>query len=235
VSHSSQAILAIAFDLDGTLIDSAADIEHALLVALSGADFIKFDPGDLTLAHIRTWVGSGPDGLIKNALIHLGYPESSEVQLENLRITYDQAALLAPLDFGAIFTGIESLLETLQEQLPLLVVTNKPTKLAKAVLKAANLLPFFSSIYGADRPSLRKPLPTMLLQGAADLGISPQRLLMVGDSQVDLDSAEAAGCQAIFVNWGYGQAHNSTKAGHNIKVSSAEALLTALLLKSSPT
>ena len=90
---------------------------------------------------------------------------------------------------------------------PLVVVTNKPTALARAVLDAAGLLPRFAAVHGADVAALRKPAPVMLQQAAQQLGVAPQQLLMVGDSVADMGAAAAAGAPAVWAGWGYGLLH----------------------------
>ena len=86
----------------------------------------------------------------------------------------------------------------------MVVVTNKPTPLARAVLDAAQVLPFLDGVHGADTLALRKPAPGLLLAACERLGIAPDRLLMVGDSALDMQSAHAAGCRSVLVQWGYG-------------------------------
>jgi phosphoglycolate phosphatase len=189
---------AIAFDLDGTLIDSAPDIQHALNVALDKARLASFDLGT-----VRGWIGDGPDALIARALARSG-ADLADVGLHaRLRRWFDEDTLAAPLSLGSVFPGVHELVESLQQRLPLVVVTNKPTPLARAVLEAAGLHSFMVGVYGGDRPALRKPAPDLLLQAAADLGIAPSRLLMTGDSTLDVRAAHAAGCPAALVSWGY--------------------------------
>jgi phosphoglycolate phosphatase len=90
--------------------------------------------------------------------------------------------------------------------MPLVVVTNKPTALAQAVLAAARLLPHVCAVFGADAPGQRKPAPHLLLAAARRLGVVPERLLMVGDGPADVCAARAAGCGAALVDWGYAHA-----------------------------
>jgi phosphoglycolate phosphatase len=88
------------------------------------------------------------------------------------------------------------------------VVTNKPSALARAVLDAGGLLPHFAAVYGADVAALRKPAPGMLNQAARELGLANHQLLMVGDSAADMGAAAAAGSPAAWAGWGYGVLHN---------------------------
>ena len=191
-------IQAIAFDLDGTLIDTAPDIGAALNRAHNAHDL----PG-VPAEAARGWIGDGPDRLIERALAHLNV-EPIAAMSETLRSAFDKATLAAPLEKGRVFDGITELLTQWFRKLPMVVVTNKPTALSRHVLSAAGLIDFFDTVLGADEPAQRKPAPALLLTAAAKLNIEPASLLMVGDSVNDLRCALAAGCPAAWVSWGYG-------------------------------
>lgn len=192
-------IHAIAFDLDGTLVDSAPDVAHALNAALAEAGLQSFDP-----ATVRGWIGGGPDLLIRRALEAQGLdPDVSDLHAR-LRRRFDWTTLGAPLSHGAVFDGIVELVSNLYPMLPLVVVTNKPPELARAVLEAAKLLQFMSAVHGAGTPEQLKPSPALLLGASQRLAVAPAELLMVGDSAADVQSAQAAGCPAALVAWGYG-------------------------------
>lgn len=196
---------AIAFDLDGTLVDTAPDIQHALNTALVRAGLQTFD-----LDTVRAWIGDGPDALIGRALARQGLVDADDALRADLRRRFDVSTLAAPLSLGNVYAGIGELIGRLRSRdtpRPLLVVTNKPTPLARAVLDAAQLLPLFDAVHGADTPAQRKPSPRLLHEAAARLGIAPRELVMVGDSLLDMQAAEAAGCIAALAGWGYG-AHN---------------------------
>ncbi|MDO9314684.1 MAG: HAD-IA family hydrolase [Burkholderiaceae bacterium] len=192
-------IAAIAFDLDGTLVDSAPDIGHALNAALADEGLRRFD-----LTTVRTWIGDGPDALIARALVAQDRSPDDTALRQRLRQGFDEATLAAPLDHGHVYPGIADLLRSLHGVLSMVVVTNKPTRLAQAVVEAAGLLPWLMHVQGADTLAQRKPEPTMLLSTAARFGVEPSRLLMVGDAPPDMLAAQAAGCLAALVGWGYG-------------------------------
>jgi len=197
--HDPLNIAAVAFDLDGTLVDSAPDISHALNSALKQEGLRRFD-----LATVRAWIGDGPDLLILRALEEQGIGVDDLGLRTRLRRAFDVATLSAPLAEGMVYSGILDLIAGLHRVLPMVVVTNKPTPLARAVLDAANILPFLAGVRGADTAAHRKPSPATLLASADELGITPGNLLMVGDGPADLLAAEAAGCPSALVAWGYG-------------------------------
>src|SRR5688572_6431698 len=219
MSHSNGTrVQAVAFDLDGTLIDTAPDIGAALNSALHAADLPRVD-----LERVRPWIGDGPDRLIERALEHVGVPMSARLQRE-LRSAFDAATLAEPLQHGRVFNGVSALLANLFGMRPMTVVTNKPTALSRRVLDAAGLLGFFHGVHGADAPDQRKPAPALLLAAASRLQVEPAALLMVGDSVNDLLCARAAGCPAAWVTWGYGAWPGAVAAPGTWRVATPDAL-----------
>ncbi len=214
---------AVAFDLDGTLVDSAADIRVALNAALADAGLAQHD-----FASVRAWIGDGPDALIERALAHQGIGPGDAGLRMRLRRGFDAATLQTPLGEGSVFPGVAAMLDRLRGTLALTVVTNKPTPLARAVLDAAGLLSHFIGVHGADTPARRKPAPALLQDAAAQAGVAPERLLMVGDSALDLRSAGAAGCPAVLVEWGYG--HDALPAGLDAMRATSPAQLLRIVL-----
>lgn len=190
---------AVAFDLDGTLVDSAPDIAAALNGALQACALAP-----VALDRVLGWIGDGPDPLISRALAELKQADDAALHAR-LRKHFDHATLAAPLRHGRVFDGIDALLRQLRPRWPLVVVTNKPAALARAVLDAAGLGECFSAVHGADTPALRKPAPALLWQAAQGLGIAPSRLWMVGDAGTDMAAAAAAGAPAVWAGWGYGR------------------------------
>lgn len=222
MNHDLRSIRAVAFDLDGTLVDSAPDIQHALNAALKKDGLQRFD-----LAQVRGWIGDGPDALIARALAAQGLADADPELRLRLRRGFDVATLAAPLAGGSVYPGILDLVAGLHRLLPMVAVTNKPTPLARAVLDAAGVLPFLDDVQGADTPAQRKPAPAMLLAACAQLEVAPRELLMVGDSAPDMLSAQAAGCPAVLVGWGYG--HQALPAGlAPLRIAAPDELLIAL-------
>lgn len=199
---------AIAFDLDGTLVDSAGGIAHALNAALAEEGRPSF-----ALDTVRAWIGDGPDALIARALAAAALSSSDTGGLAGrLRRGFDAATLASPMAGSSVFAGIHGVVEALASQRPLVVITNKPTALARAVLKEAGLIPFFVAVHGADTPAQRKPSPLLIQQAARGLGVVLDRLLMVGDAPVDIAAALAAGSRVAWAGWGYGHAPTQAAA-----------------------
>jgi len=193
-------IAALFFDLDGTLVDSAAGVALALNTALAEAELPSFE-----LPTVRSWIGDGPDALILRALQACQMRDVDLPSLAaHLRQRFDAATLATPSAQGAPFDGIAPLLLRLGEHYPMAVITNKPTPLARAVLKAAGLLQHFEQVHGADLPEQRKPSPLLIQRAAHQLGVATNAVLLVGDGPADLQAAQAAGCHLAWANWGYG-------------------------------
>ncbi len=201
-------IAAIAFDLDGTLVDSAAGVTHALNMALSVAGLRSFELGT-----VRAWIGDGPDALILRALQACSLHDVDWPTLTaQLRQHFDAVTLREPMAEGAAYDGIASLLESLAGDYPMAVVTNKPTPLARAVLESAGLLKHFVAVHGADWPNQRKPSPLLIQQAATRLAVPVGSVLMVGDGPADVQAASAAGSPCAWVSWGYGEAPETPTA-----------------------
>ncbi len=190
---------AVVFDLDGTLIDSAADIAHALNATLASIGLQPFD-----LATVRGWIGNGPNALIASALVARGADSEDLALRERLHQRFIEASHAAPFDHGSVYPGIMEALHALHGRLPIAVVTNKPSPLAQAVVEAAGLQPYLLHVQGADSAAQRKPLPLTLQTTALVLGVPVERVLMVGDAPPDMLAAQAAGCASALVSWGYG-------------------------------
>lgn len=193
-------VAALFFDLDGTLVDSAAGVALALNTALEETGLPGFE-----LATVRGWIGDGPDALILRALQANPQRDIDLPSLAaHLRRRFDAATLATPSAQGVAFDGIAELLAQLRERYPMAVITNKPTPLARAVLGAAGLLTHFEQVHGADLPEQRKPSPVLIRRAAHGLGVTPDTALLVGDGPADLHAAQAAGCRMAWADWGYG-------------------------------
>ncbi|OYY63672.1 MAG: hypothetical protein B7Y51_05660 [Burkholderiales bacterium 28-67-8] len=190
---------AVVFDLDGTLIDSAGDIAHALNATLGSIGLQPFE-----LATVQGWIGNGPNALIASALRARGADSDNLALREQLHGRFIEASHAAPFDHGTVYPGVIEALRCLHGQLPMAVVTNKPSPLAQAVVEAAGLQPYLPHVQGADSAAQRKPLPLTLQTTAQALGVPVSRVLMVGDAPPDMLAAQAAGCAAALVSWGYG-------------------------------
>jgi phosphoglycolate phosphatase len=185
---------AVLFDLDGTLVDSAADIAEALndLLAEQGR-------APYSLAEVKRMVGEGVVRLMEKAFKEAaGAAERAERFMEIY--TPRSARLTVPVE-GA-FAALDHFRDL---GIPLAICTNKPDDAAREVLDSLGLLPYFREIIGGTSGLPRKPDPATLLEAARRLGALPADTLMVGDSLPDVSAARAAGMKVVVIDSGYGE------------------------------
>lgn len=189
-------LVLVAFDLDGTLIDSRKDIADAAneLLAACGARPLEED----TIARM---VGDGAATLVARAFRAVSLPPPPDALTRFL--TYYGQRLTA---HTRPYPGIPEALGALGERYTLAVLTNKPLAPTRAILDALGLAPHFdpSLIVGGDSPHPRKPDPSGLRALAAAADTTVQHACLVGDSIVDLATARAAGSACCLVRYGFG-------------------------------
>ena len=187
---------AVIFDLDGTLIDSLGDIHAALNDVLQ----LRNAP-PLTLAKVRGFIGKGSANLVIRALTaqNLLNDEAScaSALADFLRLYSADAAKLT-----TIFDGAIDVLDRLRDGgFRLGICTNKPLAPTKIVLDQFGLTRFFDTIVGGDQLASRKPDPAMLFHAMACLDATS--CLFVGDSEIDRETATAAGQPFALFTKGY--------------------------------
>ncbi len=188
----------IAFDLDGTLVETAPDLVATLNVLL-GQEGIA----PLPLAEARNMIGHGAKALIAKGFAAAGRP-LDPAALDGLFERFITHYLAHIADNSTPFPGVVPALENLLAQGAILsVCTNKRTDLSFALLKALGLTHYFKSIVGADAAPAPKPDAAHLLTAIEAAGGVPERAIMVGDSASDAGAARAAGTPLILVTFGY--------------------------------
>ena len=187
----------VAFDLDGTLVDSLPDIADALNHALGLCGLV---PQPLEV--VATLVGHGIVSLAERALAVQPEPASlGGVELSKL---IEARYLQRPCVLTKPYDGILRVLGALQaRQVPMAVLTNKPGHVARPLLDSLGLTSFFTAIIGDNDGFPRKPDPAGLLSLMRGVNAQPARTLMVGDGIPDVMVAKAAGCVAVAALWGY--------------------------------
>ena len=185
----------VIFDLDGTLIDSAPAIH-----AVSNAVLADFGFAPLTLPMVRSFVGRGVPHLVRQLLI------ASDQEPDGPLFGQVETALVAryetDLEGNVPYPGAIAALDTLAAMgCAMAVCTNKPHGPAKAALRHVGLLERFAFVVGGDSLASRKPDPEMLHHTHQLLGGG--RMIYVGDSEVDAETAANAAAPFALYTEGY--------------------------------
>jgi len=188
----------IAFDLDGTLVDSAPDLIGTLnrLLVEEGLPPVPMESAS-------TLIGSGARALLVHGFEAAGASiERAQSDALFERFLIDYADHIA--DGSQPFEGVVETLERLSERGAILVVaTNKRSDLSELLLNTLDLARHFAAIVGPDRVSARKPSGAHLKEAVTIAGGDPQRAIMVGDAAPDADAARDAGMPCILTTFGF--------------------------------
>ena len=185
----------LIIDLDGTLIDSLKGIAASLNHSLMANGQTGHPP-----SAVRNFVGDGVVMLVKRALGNEGNPSLTASVIDGFKHHYD-----ANWHNGTLpYEGITEALETLnQAGYPLAVLSNKPHAFTTAM--TARMFPTikFAAVLGQRDGIPHKPEPHGALEIAKIADRQPEECIVIGDSTMDLETAQRAGMQAIGVTWGY--------------------------------
>ncbi|TVP49304.1 MAG: phosphoglycolate phosphatase [Halomonas sp.] len=212
----------IAFDLDGTLIDSVPDLAAAVARTLC-----ELGLAVPTQEDVRNWVGNGAPVLVERAL---SWALQSTPDPSLQQRAYDAFMVhygAAPNTLTTLYPGVVHTLQTLHGKgLILVLITNKPERFIEPLLSHFNLLAFFTLWIGGDSLAEKKPSPLPLLHAASTCKVTPVECLMVGDSRHDMAAGKAAGFATLALPYGYNH-------GEPIELSKPDVVLpslTALLM-----
>jgi phosphoglycolate phosphatase len=184
----------IAFDLDGTLIDSRRDLADAandLILGLGGAP--------LPVDAIAAMVGEGATLLVSRALTAAGVTEPADAVARFLEF-YDARLL----NHTRLYPGVEDVVRLAREHARVVLLTNKPRRPSERILEGLGIRGLFDAVAGGDGPLPRKPDPAALRALAETAGAPPASTLMVGDSPIDYRTAMNAGVRCCLVSFGFG-------------------------------
>lgn len=187
--------LAVIFDLDGTLIDSAPDI-HATANRVMGT--LGFPA--LPLPQVQAFVGKGLPNLVARLLEYHGQDPVGPLLAP--AISRFETEYLSAHGLTTLYPGVITALQALRAKGATLgLCTNKPHSPAQAVMDHLGLTPFFSALLGGDSLPVRKPDPEHLLATARAL--DRETVIFVGDSEVDAETATAARLPFVLFTEGY--------------------------------
>jgi phosphoglycolate phosphatase len=185
---------AIIFDLDGTLVDTLADLADAMNAALK-----QYELPTHRADAVRFMIGNGVHVFAKKALP----PDKQDLKydiLNAMRQHYSENCCKSTV----VYEGMDETVRILRDQgVRLAVVTNKDQALAEKV--AGHFFPSgtFAQIMGVTSDDVIKPDPTSTLFVVNALGLSPDDFLFIGDSDVDIQTAKNAGIRSVGAAWGF--------------------------------
>ncbi|HYM12666.1 MAG TPA: phosphoglycolate phosphatase [Bryobacterales bacterium] len=185
----------LVFDLDGTLIDSKLDLALSVNATRAG---LNLPP--LSDDTVFSYVGNGAPVLIRKAIGE----QYSEAQLQRSLEFFLNYYRRHMLDNTRLYPGAEAALERLQAAgLRMAVLTNKPVRFSRDLLRGLGVADRFRLVYGGNSFETKKPHPEGLSQAMAELGARPEQTMVVGDSAVDVRTARNAGAWACGVTYGF--------------------------------
>jgi phosphoglycolate phosphatase len=188
------SVRALIFDLDGTLIDSKQDLIHSVNAMLR-----ELGRGELAEETISGYIGHGAPKLVARALGD-GSTEAEQQRALQFFLSYYE---LHKMDTTCAYPGVAETLRKLAS-VPMAVLTNKPVRISVRILDAMGLSKYFRAIYGGNSFETKKPDPLGARTILSELGAEPSEGLLVGDSEVDVQTARNAGTLAAAVNYGFG-------------------------------
>jgi len=180
----------LVFDLDGTLVDSLEDIMLHLNSALAEKGLPGWSRED-----VGEWVGYGAENLVIRAVPH---PEMVADTLARFREHYRAR----PVVHTRVYPDLPAVLDRIGQGRKLAVLSNKPHELTVRVCEQLLGAWPFAVIAGARSGKPHKPDPAALLDVCSELALSPSECVMIGDSEVDIETARAANVPSVAVSWG---------------------------------
>jgi len=191
---SFSTVRALIFDLDGTLIDSKLDLIRSVNAMLH-----EMGRGQLHEDTISGYIGHGAPQLVGRALGDNSTEAERERALKYFLAYYEDHKM----DSTCAYPGVPEALRKLAA-FPMAILTNKPLRISKRILEGLGLAKYFRAVYGGNSFETKKPNPLGALTIVHEFGATPPETILIGDSEVDVQTARNAGTFAAAVNYGFG-------------------------------
>lgn len=201
---------AAIIDLDGTMIDTADDFTAGLNGMLA-----QFDATETSREEVEAYVGKGSEHLIRSVLAPRFEATLAQDRFEEALAIYQEEYAKINGRHTRLYPEVEAGLAAMRDAgLKLACVTNKPHRFAVELLEQYGLIGYFSVVLGGDSLSRKKPDPLPMLTACAQLEVSPEAAVAIGDSENDALAGRAAGMATLTVPYGYnhGQAVQTIKS-----------------------
>lgn len=187
----------VLFDLDGTLVDTRQDITLSVNHTMAGLGRQLLSSEEVT-----SYIGDGVTELLKSSL-----KTTDDALIARALGLFRTHYTAHCSDHAVLYPGVKETLQWLGREKRfagrLGVVTNKPARESDIVLTKLGVRAFFEIVIAGDSLSTRKPSPVPMLEAARALSVSPQNVLMVGDSANDMSAARAAEMPVCAVTYGF--------------------------------
>lgn len=207
---------AVIFDLDGTLLNTLDDLRDALNYTLAA-----FGRPPRTLDEVRRFVGNGIPNLIERATS----PDAPIQEMLDVFLPYYQ---LHNMDKTRPYEGVSEMLDRLKEQgRRMAIVTNKVHAASQAL--CGRFFPQVDVVVGSQPGLPNKPAPDMVRAAMERLGVGPEEAVYVGDSEVDLATAQNTGLDCVCVTWGFRDKEELERQGGTVFAASPEELARLLV------
>src|SRR6266851_3683758 len=188
------AVRALIFDLDGTLIDSKLDLIRSVNAMLQ-----EMGRQQLHEDTISGYIGHGAPQLVGQALGNNATQADRERALKFFLAYYEDHKMDSTCAYPRVPEALEKL-----AAFPMAILTNKPMRISVRILDGLGLAKYFRAVYGGNSFETKKPDPLGALTILRDLGAAPAQAMLIGDSEVDVQTARNAGTFAAAVNYGFG-------------------------------
>ncbi len=228
MSSTLDNIKLIAFDLDGTLLDSVPDLAVAADQAVQQLGFAA-----VTEAQVRDYVGNGADILIGRALSQslTVDPQLDDALKHQARELFDEYYAATGHKLSHLYANVKSTLQALhQAGYTLAVITNKPSRFVPDILAQHGIAELFSDVLGGDAFADKKPNPVALNWLLEKHQLTAPQMLMVGDSKNDILAARNAGCRSFGLTYGYNHGEPIANAGPDFVADDIADLLNLVLV-----
>ena len=189
----------VTFDLDGTLLDTIADLAEACHLMLT-----ELGEPPRTPDEVHSFVGKGMAVLVERCLTRDRAPAAEHLAaaIESFKRHYTEVNGRHTRIYPGVLEGLEA---WRSGGFRMGVVTNKPAIFTEVLLERMGIADFFDVVVSGDTTEHKKPHPEPILHACRWLGVEPAHNLHVGDSKNDIEAARAAGCAAFCVPYGYNE------------------------------